>query len=250
MAPDPGGLWCRAVVAGAQGRYAEADALLQSLPDDDSRWVSLSLSTRASHLRQVGSAQAARQCDAAALRVAGDAEARADALIGLAADAVALGDVDGAVQQHAHAETDAGLAWRTRTRWHWVGAELAMLMRDDTSARGHAVAATMAARRQSPRHEAKSQLILAAATGDVAAFPEISHQIEEGGWITLAWPLALIAGDHAEDCDPTELARMWSAGREATYAIEAAMPPGLVEAWVAHPGVHRLRADGPPPGGG
>ena len=261
MAQDPEVLWGRAVDAGARGRYADADAILDRLseravrlpgnaaPAVLDRWASLALSTQASHRRQIGSPEAAVERDAQALSVAADAESRADALIGLAADAVALADADAARHQHARAETDAGIGWRTQTRWHWVGAELAMLESDHVSAHDHAQAAVVASRECSPRHEVKSQLILAAVTGDVTLLPEIALRIDEGDWITLAWPIALIAGDHAEDCDPAWLARMWSAGREATYAIEGALPVGLVGAWIAHPGVHRLRADGPPAGG-
>ena len=208
------------------------------------RWPSLALSTRASHYRQVGAIDMARELDDAALACACDPEGRADALIGLAADAVAAGASSAAVEWHREA-AETVVEWRTRTRWHWVAAELALLQGDRISARDHALAAVAICADMSSRHVAKSRLILAAATEDVSDLPEIARDLAEAGWITLEWPLALIAADHAERLDPDWLERAWAPGVAATTLIEARLPPILATSWRDHPGVRRLRGRTP-----
>ena len=183
--------------------------------------------------------------DAAARREACDAESRADALTGLAADAVALGDLDGAVAWHDEAAADAAQEWRTLTRWHWVAAESALLAGDPLRATAHARQASIACADRSPRHEAKSRIILAAASGRADELVDVSPILSAGGWVTLAWPLALVAADHTGALPADALAEAWEAGRGATYTIERGLPEGLVPMWRAHPGVLRLRADGP-----
>src|SRR5687768_11318696 len=84
-------LWLRAVAAGGQGRYAIALADLAGMYRIASAGplASLAHSTRASFLRQLGFHARARRWDGRAVALAGeDLEARADALIGLAADAL------------------------------------------------------------------------------------------------------------------------------------------------------------------
>src|SRR6201996_3310678 len=93
-AGTPDQLWLRAVAAGGQGRFGSARTdlamLVRSAPGD--RLASLAHSTQASFLRQLGWHRLARGLDGRASALAGtDPEAAADALIGLAADALALG---------------------------------------------------------------------------------------------------------------------------------------------------------------
>jgi hypothetical protein len=93
-ARTPRQLWLRAVGAGGQGRYGSARddlaRLLRGAPADV--LASLAHSTQASFLRQLGWHRLARGRDGRALALAGaDPEAVADALIGLAADALGLG---------------------------------------------------------------------------------------------------------------------------------------------------------------
>ena len=235
---------------GAQGRYADAAAILHALLDVNDRWSSLALSVLASHHRQVGDAAGAVRLDRQALQAALDAECRADALTGLAADAVAEGVVEQALAQHVEAASDAAMHWRTLTRWHWVAAEQALLSAHRPRAVEHARHALVACAGQSARHEAKSLIILAAASGEARDLPTVSPIVREGGWVTLEWPLALVAADHGAQVPPAWLRETWEAGREATYAIERGLPEPLIQVWRAHPGVHRLRAEGPPSGGG
>lgn len=245
LSGSPSHTWARAVELGARGRYAEAESLVATLAFAHGRWASLSLSMIASHRRQVGDIGEATCLDTAAWEEACDAESRSDALTGLAADAVASGDVDRAVAWHDEAATDAAQDWRTLTRWHWVGAECALLAADAIRATDHARQALAACANRSPRHEAKSRIVLAAASGEAEDLFGVSPVLSTRGWATLAWPLALVAADHAAAAPADALAEAWEAGRGATYEIERGLPEGLVPVWQAHPGVLRLRADGP-----
>lgn len=238
---DPWVIWQSAVEQGAQGRYLDAAVRCEQLVASGGRWRSLSLSTRASHCRQIGDIDAAQSGDEAALECAADDESRADALIGLAADAVARGDSAAAAAHHADAGSFAH-DWRTRTRWHWVGAEQALLLGDFLAARDHALEAVSSCSAWSPRHRAKSQIILAAASADASYLTDTAVLIEESGWATLEWPLALVAGDHAEQVDPDWLAAAWARGVAATLLIEEQLSSDLAAIWRRHPGVRRLRA--------
>ncbi len=216
---------------------------------------------RASHLRQVGAVVSARELDAQALDAAEDLDAaehldaaeddegRADALIGLAADDVAAGDALAAQDWHTRARVMAANEWRTLTRWHWVGAELALLVGDRGAAADHARASVACSAERSLRHEAKSLIILAAATGDPTGLDRVATVLEAPAWRTLQWPLALVAADLGDRVDPVWLARAWHAGVEATYRIEERLSSGLVATWRAQPGVRRLRAGSPGRGG-
>ena len=245
----PDAIWSRAVDLGARGRYADAEDALRPLLERRDRWRSVALSTLASYRRQIAEATEATRLDTDALRGATDAESRADALIGLAADAVALGDPETAVARLADAEEDAREAWRTLTRWHWVGAELALLIGDRAVAADHARAAVASCEGRSVRHAAKSRIILAAVTGDLDDLASLGATLEAAGWVTLEWPLALVAADHAGAVPPPWLAGAWEAGRRATDAIETGLPAADRSAWRGHPGVRRLRDEGRSSGG-
>lgn len=235
------GPWHAAVDLGARGRYDDAEALVTPLIATRDRWASLSLSMLASHRRQIGDRDSALRMDAEALSTAADPESRADALTGLAADAVASGDADRAALWHADAAAHASATWRTVTRWHWVAAERALLVDDRRLSVEHAREALAACTGRSGRHEAKSRIILAASTGEAGDLIEVGHALREGGWITLAWPLALVAADHRGALPASWLTQAWETGREATYAIERGLAEALIPLWRAHPGVRRLR---------
>jgi hypothetical protein len=202
-ARTPRQLWLRAVAAGGQGRYGSARSdlarLLRSAPGD--RLASLAHSTRGSFLRQLGWHTLARGWDGRGLALAGtDHEAGADALIGLAADALGAGRL--AASARLLSRADRTLAevsvHRLSVRRAWVAAELAMAAGDGVTAVRHAevavelaggtawrrcpppgreVGAPPAAKRRrgepdnwatvdgamSARHRAKSDMVLAAA---------------------------------------------------------------------------------------
>ncbi|GFG73028.1 hypothetical protein [Mycobacterium botniense] len=174
-ATSPDHLWLRAVAAGGQGRYASAyrDLAMLRRAAAPGRWVSLAHSTHGSFLRQLGWHTQARRWDGQALALAGaDPEARADALIGLAADALGVGrfsvaqtllDRAGDVLAAAVVPTH-----RLAVRRSWVAAELAMAAGDGAAAVCHARAAVELSgaaigETVSARHRVKSEVVLAAA---------------------------------------------------------------------------------------
>jgi hypothetical protein len=175
-ATTPTDLWLRAVASGGQGRYGTAyrdlAVLRRSAPAG--RLVSLAHSTHGSFLRQLGWHALARGWDGRALALAGaDPEAVADALIGLAADALGVGRFPTAATllarvdpMLASAESEAAVPDRLPVRRHWVAAELAMACGDGEIAVRHASEAVELAQDMavtSARHQIKSQVVLAAA---------------------------------------------------------------------------------------
>lgn len=200
-------LWLRAVAAGGQGRYAAAVADLEALTRLQSRGraASLAASTRGSFLRQLGGHDSARTWDGSAFALAGpDVDAAADALIGLAADALGVGRFAASSTLLRCAEQLVGRerADRIPVRLAWVSAELAM-------ARGHGAAVehaeravALAAPTGSARHVVKSQVVLAAALCSVGAL-EAARVVADAalvdaerlGLIPLSWALASLLAD-------------------------------------------------------
>ena len=239
---DPAADWVRAVDLGARGEYDASARVLAEIGAGSGRWASLAQSTLGSYRRQTGDPVSAASLDAQALAIADDDESRADALIGLAADAVASGDIGRAGPLHVEAADPSLVSWRTRTRWHWVAAEIAVAEGAPDRASAHARDALLTCAGESSRHEAKSRIVLAAVTGQAEHLPEVAHVVGAAGWRTLAWPLALVAADHPAGLEAGWLERAWQVGRDATYAIEEHLPPDWAGHWQAHPGVERLRA--------
>ena len=208
-ASTPHELWLRAVVAGGQGRYGSALADVAGvlrLQRGGGSVLSLAHSTRASFLRQLGWHDRARSWDGRALACAGsDVEACADALIGLAADALGVGRFAAsarALDRVGELLTDSAPA-RLPVRLAWVSSELAMARGDGVSAVGHAQRAVdLAASLGSVRHAVKSDVILAAAlcsAGDVERSRHVADDAlrasERHGMIPLRWALACLLAD-------------------------------------------------------
>jgi hypothetical protein len=215
-ASTPRELWLRAVGAGGQGRYGSArndlTTLLRVGPTD--RLASLAHSTQASFLRQLGWHRLARGWDGRALALAGtDPEAAADALIGLAADALGVGRLVAAATllNRADPMVAEASAHRLPVRRAWVAAELAMAAGDGAAAvRNAEVAVELAAatadqpghQQVSARHSAKSEVVLAAAlcsagavdrartVGDAAL--ELTGRL---GLVPLRWAVACLMVD-------------------------------------------------------
>jgi hypothetical protein len=135
--------------------------------------VSLAHSTQGSLLRQLGWHTLARGWDGRALALAGtDPEARADALVGLAADALGIGRFAAATTLLTRADAalaaqlPAHVADRLAVRRRWVAAELAMAAGEGAIAVRHAEEAVELAQQMvvaSARHRVKSDVVLAAA---------------------------------------------------------------------------------------
>lgn len=198
--------WFRAVAAGGQGRYAAARAELDAVASAGGPIASLASSTRASFLRQLGWHAAARGWDGRALAAAGrDPEARADALIGLAADAlgVARFALSARLLECAIDVVVAGCPERLPVRWAWVSAELAMVTGRGDDAVGHAErAVALAGESGSTRHAVKSAVVHAAAlcsTGARDAAREVAdtaiRHAQDAGLIPLTWALSCLLGD-------------------------------------------------------
>ena len=238
-AVDPEERWLVAVALGGQGHYAAAAAELERLAADPAvprRVAAHAAVTRAAHLRQLGGHAAARSWDARGLRLAtaspdrGSAcggspggrgtagggvtdagtdagAARIDALVGLAADAIGLGDPTGAERLLAAAAPAlaAHPSWRPATRAGWVRAELALVRGRPAEAVAPAEAALAAAGRGgSRRHLLKTRIVLAVARSaagvmtPAAAVTELDAAAAECaglGLLTLCWPAGLAALD-------------------------------------------------------
>jgi hypothetical protein len=206
-ASTPHALWLRAVAAGGQGRYASATADLASVCrlQPGGPVVSLAHSTRASFLRQLGWHDRARGWDGRAMALAGrDPEAAADALIGVAADALGVGRFSASATALRRAGEAIGSAPpRLPVRLAWVSAELAMAGGDGAAAVGHAERAVeLAATLGAVRHVVKSNVILAAAlcsAGKIDASRRVADAALEvagqQGMIPLRWALASLLAD-------------------------------------------------------
>jgi hypothetical protein len=211
-ASTPRQLWLRAVAAGGQGRYGSARndlaTLVRGAPAD--RLASLAHSTQGSFLRQLGWHALGRGWDGRALALAGsDPEARADALIGLAADALGVGRLAAAATLLSRADriSAEASAHRLVVRRAWVAAELAMAAGDGATAVGHAEVAAQLARTTvdgfvSARHRAKSDMVLAAALCSAGAVDR-ARTVADGaleltgslGLVPLRWALACLLVD-------------------------------------------------------
>lgn len=214
-ATTPRQLWLRAVAAGGQGRYGSAYADLATLRRQVAAGplASLAHSTHGSFLRQLGWHTLARGWDGRAFALAGDdPEARADALVGLAADALGLGRF--AVAATLLTRADAALkgtgltaptADRLAVRRGWVGAELAMASGDGPTAVRRAEEAVEKARTMaggSARHRVKSDVVLAAALCSAGAVERARAVAEPAlqaaeplGLTPLRWALACLLID-------------------------------------------------------
>ena len=247
--PDapPVARWLAAVALGARGRYAAATALLAGLhgqPAVDPAVRAHAAVTRAAHLRQAGGHLAARRWDglglamatapsataalgraaaggAAGLESADAADgagldlaaARVDALLGLAADAIGLSDLELAERLLRLAEPAAleHPSWRPGVRWHWVRAELALSRDRPEPALELAHRALAGARAAGAvRHEVKSAIVLAVAEAGsgretekvIADLSALSERTRQTGLWTLEWPIQMLLASLIGDVDP------------------------------------------------
>lgn len=193
--------WLAGVVLGAQGRYARAASLLRPLTTRTDDLGALAAATLASHRRQLGGHAAARPLDARALANATSDEARSDALLGLAADAIGAGRLDEARRARDRAPATT---WRTRVRHAWVSAEIELGAGRADRARPHAERALEAA--VGTRHRIKSTIVLGAALKD--ADPGMARKLVTQArddatdlyLLSLVWPASLLLAE----ADPDE----------------------------------------------
>ncbi|MFD4676325.1 hypothetical protein ACFWNN_41850 [Lentzea sp. NPDC058450] len=226
-AAGPRARWLAAVVLGGQGHYAAAATALDALRHDpDPVIASLALSTRASHLRQLGAHHLARPLDGAALAKAPQAGprdpdgvdaagARTDALLGLAADSLGAQRLHEARRLLARVETRS---WRSEVRKGWVTAEIELASGQARQAVEPAEAAhRTATSRKALRHELKSALVLGTSLvvwgtpdglnrGLELVECELNHSAEKR-LKPLVWPSALVLAGHAPTVGATAIDR-------------------------------------------
>ena len=215
-ARTPEQLWLRAVAAAGQGRYSSARTDLAALRRREPAGAleSLSLSTEASLLRQLGGHRLAAGWDGRALAVAqtaGDGplavQARADAVVGLAADALGVGRLAASARllERVGELTREDEVPRLVVRRAWVNAELAMAGGDGQDAVTHARHGVEIAEQMLPalrRHRVKSDVVLAAAlscAGDLESARTVAdaalRDTETYSLVPLRWALACLLAD-------------------------------------------------------
>lgn len=215
-----------AIVLGAQGSYAAAMVLLGEVAKgSDAVLASLACSAFASHRRQLGGHRAAFGPDGTALRlVAGlsghedrdglDAEgARADALLGLAADNLGIGRLTTAMRLLDRVQPHS---WRSKVRLGWVTAEIELADGQAGKAVAPAEAALeLAVAAGALRHAVKSRLVLAAALGATGERGRAAHLVGEAFGVSdkyalrsLSWPAGLLAAEHKPDVDDRDRFRV------------------------------------------
>lgn len=249
--------WLLGVCLASAGRYGAALEVLDPLVSDDGSaesrvLASLASATVASVHRQLGRHAVAQGYDERALAGSmGLGEAGFDALLGLAADAVGLGDPGTASDRLAEA---AALTegrpdwWRQRVRLGWVRAEVALLEgRPDDAVAAAQAAVDLAEHSGAPRHVAKGLLFLGVAQLEagrpaeaVPALRRAGLLAESLGTLPLQWPARAVLGTLLADDHPEEGARALASARSAVTAIAGDLPEPLRAEWLGRPDVEGL----------
>jgi len=257
--------WLLGVCLSSAGRYGAALAVLDPVvagagadaehETAEARLLgALAAATVASIHRQLGRHSVAQGYDDTALAVSeGAGEAGFDALLGLAADAVGLGDAGAAAERlQAAADLAEGRPewWRQRVRLDWVRAEVALLEEraEDAVAAAHA-AVELAEHSGAPRHVAKGLLFQGVAQVEAGRVAEATATLrraailaESLGTVPLQWPVrAMLAALLAEDA-PAESERSLAAARRAVQAVADELPDDLRADWVGRADVAAILA--------
>ena len=253
-------LWLLGVSLGACGRYGTAMTTLTPVLEAGEAgsaptarlFGALAGASLGSVRRQLGRHAEARDADERGLALTdGTGEAAFTCLLGLAADAVGLGDAATAHERASAAEQllpDRGTEWwRQRVRYDWVRAEIALLEEDPESAVSAAEAAVERAERaQAPRHVAKSLLFLGVSqvqSGDMdgAASLRRAATLAEGlGALPLVWPSRAVLGALLTALGDPEGGASLAAARSAVLAIAGDLPDDLRADWLARPDLAAL----------
>jgi tetratricopeptide (TPR) repeat protein len=249
--------WLLGVCLASAGRYGDAlevlDPLAAGAGSAESRVLgALSGATVASVHRQLGRHSVAQGYDERALEGSGGTgEAGFDALLGLAADAVGLGDVEAATGRLGQATAltgDRADWWRQRVRLGWVRAEVALLdgRAEEAATSAHA-AVDLAEQSGAPRHVAKGLLFLGVAqveAGELADAATVLRRAgllaESLGTLPLQWPARAVLGALLAEEAPEESERALAAARRAVTAIADNLPEPLRAEWLGRPDVAAL----------
>jgi hypothetical protein len=252
--------WLLAVCQSAAGQLGAAlttlapvTAVAQDASTDRRLLAALGEATRASVHRQLGRHDDARTHDERALALSGGRdEGGFDALLGLAADAVGLGDVATADDRLAAAQDLVGDRhdwWRQRVRLGWVRAEIALL----DNRPGDAVEAAhgsieRAEQSGAPRHVAKGLLFEGVALVEEGRPDAAAATLRRGallaeslGTLPLVWPARAVLGALIADRDQEQSDRCLDAARRAVDQIADGLPADLRGPWLARPDIAALR---------
>lgn len=252
-------VWLLGVGLSAGGRYGAALRVLGPLLEaagatspETRLFASLAASTTASIHRGLGRHDTAKALDESASALAGGMdEAVFDATLGLATDAVGLGD---AADARARLHEAEGLVlaheadwWRQRVRFDWARAEVALLADDAAEAVSAAAAAVERAESaRAPRHVAKGLLFQGVAevqSGAPAATATLRRAatLAEGlQALPVAWQARALLGALLVDTSDEESARSLAAARSVVLTMAGDLPPDLREQWLARPNVSAL----------
>ena len=178
--------------------------------------------------------------------MAGDsAEAVFDGRLGLAADAIGLGDpitARGELDRAASLTEGRGDWWRQRVRLLWVRAELALLTGDPpAAATATDTAVTVAEGSGAPRHVAKSLLFHGVAQVQGGELEEAGTTLrraatlaESLGCLPLLWPSRAVLGRaHRAAPHRRRAPRSLASARNAVLQIADDLPEALRAEWLA-----------------
>jgi len=252
--------WLLGVCLAACGRYGSSMTVLEPLArtspvqPECALFASFAAATLASVARQLGRHSDARRLDERALDLAGGApEARFDAAVGLASDAVGLGEFEAATTSAA---TAIALAegrsdwWRQRVRLEWVRAEIDMLRGDPSAAVSRTNRAiSLAESSGAPRHVTKGLLLRGVAQVQVGNLDDAASSLRRAanlagnlGAVPLAWPAWALLGALTSDAQPSESATALESARAGVRKIAEDLPPSLAQVWLARPDIVELLA--------
>jgi len=253
--------WLLGVALSAAGRYGGALRVLAPLVEagepagstpETKLFSALAAATAASVHRGLGRHEVARDLDERGLGLAeGTEEATFDCELGLAADAVGLGDLDEATRRLGRAEALVSRHedewWRQRVRFDWCRAERALLADDPAEAVAAATASVERAEQaRAPRHVAKGLLFqgvaeLQAGSPAAAATLRRAATLAEGlGALPVLWQARALLGALLAGSDTEESARSLAAARSTVLGIAQDLPVELREEWLDRPNVSAL----------
>lgn len=253
--------WLLGVCHAAAGQFGQALAALGPLveldpghPAERKIFAALGESTLASVHRQLGRHAQARAHDELSLELSdGQGEAGFDALLGLAADAVGLGDAGvAAANLRAAEELASGRLdwWRQNVRLGWVRAEVSLLEGAPEAAVEAATAAVdLAEHSGAPRHVAKGLLFAGVAQVEAGLEETAAATLRRGallaeslGTLPLVWPARAVLGALLAGRDQAQSDRSLDAARAAVALIGDDLPPDLREDWLTRADVAALLA--------
>lgn len=259
--------WLLGVAQASRGKFGTALTLLggvmgplrAALAGDETApelrlFGALGAATVASVHRQLGRHTVAWDFDALGLTAAdaipGLDEAVFDCRLGLASDAVGLGELDIA---NTELSVAAGLAeahpdwWRQRVRLDWVRAEIALLGEDPEAAQEAAAEAIDRAElAKAPRHVAKGLLFLGVAQAQsgspdtLTTLRRAATLAEQLGTTPLIWPARALVGAMLVEEDPGTSAHSLQGARSAVLSIAGDLPDDVREEWLRRPDIEAL----------